>query len=220
MRHGATDTPFSAWCPPGWRAWIRAPASLRARPRELRQLNFGGVYRVLDWLATEGLIEHVLAESDSSRKLYRITEGPAQPRRFVLMPPTDAPRPLRQELAVKAVRRPRELPELLRLIDPVRAYMRQLSRGGSAAVARQVDAFVAAARRRRGLSVRAELAWRRRRAESRASGLGMIEFCRVSRIFGAGPRRCTPCPISVHLSARAFWTFMGPSGSGKAPCCT
>ena len=38
------------------------------------QLNFGEVYRVLDWLAAEGLIEQELADAETSRKLYRITE--------------------------------------------------------------------------------------------------------------------------------------------------
>lgn len=129
------------------------------------QLNFGEVYRVLDWLAAEGLIEHVLAESDSSRKLYRITEkGRHSLDDFVLMPPTDAPRPLRQELAVKLLfAGPGKLPELLRLIDHQRAaYMRQLSLLGvqRRRLARQVDAFVTQLLVDGAeLSARAELAW-------------------------------------------------------------
>ena len=46
------------------------------------QLNFGEVYRTIDRLAVDGLIEHVLEEPESTRKLYRITEkgrGPSIP---------------------------------------------------------------------------------------------------------------------------------------------
>jgi DNA-binding PadR family transcriptional regulator len=130
------------------------------------QLNFGEVYRVLDWLSAEGLIEHVLPDAESSRKLYRITEkGRQSLDDFVLMPPTDAPRPLRQELAVKLLfAGPGRLPELLRLIDHQReAYMRQLSLLGvqRRRIARsQVDAFVTQLLVGGAeLSVRAELAW-------------------------------------------------------------
>jgi DNA-binding PadR family transcriptional regulator len=130
------------------------------------QLNFGEVYRVLDWLATEGLIEQVLADAETSRKLYRITEkGRQNLDDFVLMPPTDAPRPLRQELAVKLLfAGPGRLSELLKLIDHQReAYMRQLSLLGvqRRRLARsQVDAFVTQLLVDGAeLSVRAELAW-------------------------------------------------------------
>ena len=130
------------------------------------QLNFGEVYRVLDRLAQEGLIEKVLAESESNRKIYRITDkGQRSLDRFILAPPTDAPRPLRQELAVKLLfAGPGRLREVLRLIDHQRdAYMRQLHLLG---VHRRklrhapVDGFVTnllidGAE----LSVRAELAW-------------------------------------------------------------
>jgi DNA-binding PadR family transcriptional regulator len=94
------------------------------------QLNFGEVYRVLDRLAEDGLIEGVLAEPTSSRKLFRITDkGRHSLDTFILEPPTDAPRPLRQELAVKLLFAGRErLPELVRLIDAQRGtYMQQLS---------------------------------------------------------------------------------------------
>lgn len=93
------------------------------------QVNFGEVYRVLDNLAAKGLIEHVLDDAGSSRKLYRITEkGRRSLDDFILCPPTDAPRPLRQELAVKLLfASPEQLPELLALIDQQRAaYMQQL----------------------------------------------------------------------------------------------
>jgi DNA-binding PadR family transcriptional regulator len=130
------------------------------------QLNFGEVYRVLDRLAGEGLIEHVLAEAESSRKLYRITEkGRRTLDDFILVPPTDAPRPLRQELAVKLLfAGPGRLLELLRLIDHQReAYMRELSLLGvqrrrlarSAADAFVTQLLIDGAE----LSVRAELAW-------------------------------------------------------------
>ena len=130
------------------------------------QLNFGEIYRVLDRLAADGLIEHVLVGPESSRKLYRITEkGRRSLDDFILLPPTDAPRPLRQELAVKLLfAGPGRLPELLRLIDHQReAYMRELS---LLAVHRRrlarspVDSFVTQLLIDGAeLNVRAELAW-------------------------------------------------------------
>lgn len=93
------------------------------------QLNFGEVYRVLDRLADGGLIEQLLLEPGTNRKLYRITQkGQRSLDAFITAPPTDIPRPLRQELAVKLLfAGPDRAPELLRLIDYQRkAYMRQL----------------------------------------------------------------------------------------------
>jgi DNA-binding PadR family transcriptional regulator len=130
------------------------------------QLNFGEVYRVLDRLAEDGLIEQVLAEPPSTRKLYRITDkGQQSLDTFILAPPTDAPRPLRQELAVKLLfAGPQRLPEVQRLIDHQRdAYMRQLHLLGSQRRKLRrirVDCFVTnllidGAE----LSVRAELTW-------------------------------------------------------------
>jgi len=130
------------------------------------QLNFGEVYRTIDRLAVDGLIEHVLEEPESTRKLYRITEkGRRTLDTFILSPPTDAPRPLRQELAVKLLFAGRDqLPQVLELIEHQReAYMRQLSLLG---VQRRklsrapIDSFVTnllidGAE----LSARAELAW-------------------------------------------------------------
>lgn len=130
------------------------------------QVNFGEVYRVLDRLATDGLIQQVLEEKDSSRKVYRITEkGRRSLDDFILAPPTDAPRPLRQELAVKLLfAGPTRLPEVLSLIDLQRdAYMKQLYQLG---VQRRrlerapVDGFVTTLLIDGAeLSVRAELAW-------------------------------------------------------------
>jgi DNA-binding PadR family transcriptional regulator len=130
------------------------------------QLNFGEVYRVLDALAAEGLIQHVLAVEESPRKIYRITDkGQRSLDDFILAPPSDVPRPLRQELAVKLLfAGPGRLGRVLQLIDHQReAYLRQLSLLG---VQRRklrrvpVDAFVTnllidGAE----LSVRAELMW-------------------------------------------------------------
>jgi len=93
------------------------------------QLNFGEVYRVLDRLADDKLIEQIVDEPESTRKLYRITaKGQRSLDDFILAPPTDAPRPLRQELAVKLLFACAEhLPDILRVIDHQRdAYMRQL----------------------------------------------------------------------------------------------
>ncbi len=130
------------------------------------QLNFGEVYRVLDRLAGEGLIEQVLEEGSSSRKLYRVTErGRRSLDDFVLTPPTDAPRALRQELAVKLLfAGPSRLGELLQLIDHQReAYMRQLSLLGVQRRRLQrapVDGFVTGLLIDGAeLSVRAELTW-------------------------------------------------------------
>ena len=130
------------------------------------QLNFGEIYRVLDRLAADGLIEHVLVGPESSRKLYRITEkGRRSLDDFILLPPTDAPRPLRQELAVKLLfAGPGRLAELLRLIDHQReAYMRELSLLGvhRRRLARSpVDSFVTQLLIDGAeLNVRAELAW-------------------------------------------------------------
>ena len=38
------------------------------------QLNFGEVYRILDRLAEDGLIQTVLADATTSRKVFRITD--------------------------------------------------------------------------------------------------------------------------------------------------
>jgi DNA-binding PadR family transcriptional regulator len=130
------------------------------------QLNFGEIYRVLDRLADDGLIEQVLADAASTRKVYRITDkGRRSLDNFILSPPTDAPRPLRTELAVKLLfAGPERLPEVHRLIDHQRnAYMRQLHLLSSQRRKLErapVDAFVTnllvdGAE----LAVRAELTW-------------------------------------------------------------
>jgi DNA-binding PadR family transcriptional regulator len=130
------------------------------------QVNFGEVYRVLDRLLNDGLIQHVLDQEDSTRKVYRITErGRQSLDDFILAPPTDAPRPLRQELAVKLLfAGPAQLPEVLKLIDLQRdAYMKQLY---SLGVQRRrlertpIDGFVTGLLIDGAeLSVRAEVAW-------------------------------------------------------------
>jgi DNA-binding PadR family transcriptional regulator len=130
------------------------------------QLNFGEIYRVLDRLSEDGLIEQIVAGESSTRKVYRITEkGQQSLDSFILEPPTDAPRPLRQELAVKLLfAGPERIGEVLRLIDHQRdAYMRQLHLLG---VQRRklhripVDAFVTQLLIDGAeLAVRAELTW-------------------------------------------------------------
>jgi DNA-binding PadR family transcriptional regulator len=130
------------------------------------QLNFGEVYRVLDHLAEGGLIEAVLGEPFSSRKVFRITDkGRQSLDTFVLEPPTDTPRPLRQELAVKLLFARREcMPELLAIIDAQReTYMQQLhllsaQRRKLARI--PIDSFVTGLLINGAeMSVRAELAW-------------------------------------------------------------
>lgn len=94
------------------------------------QLNFGEVYRVLDRLTDEELIEQVSAgRGDTGRKVYRITDrGRQSLDAFVLEPPTDVPRPLRQELAAKLLfATPDRLDEVLLVVSHQRsAYLRQL----------------------------------------------------------------------------------------------
>ena len=130
------------------------------------QLNLGETYRVLDALAHDHLIERILDGRESPRKLFRITEKGRQTLDdFTLEPPTDAPRPLRQELAVKLLfARAERLPELLSVIDHQReAYMRELSLLGTQRrkLARlPMDSFITGLLIDGAeLAVRAELAW-------------------------------------------------------------
>ncbi len=93
------------------------------------QLNFGEIYRVLDRLAADGWIEAAVGQPGSSRKIYLITDkGRQNLDAFILEPPTDVPRPLRQEIAVKLLFAGKErLPELIRLINSQRdTYLHQL----------------------------------------------------------------------------------------------
>jgi DNA-binding PadR family transcriptional regulator len=130
------------------------------------QLSFGEVYRILDRLSENGLVEEVLAMTVSTRKVYRITEkGRRSLDDFVREPATDAPRPLRQELAVKLLFAEAErMPEILRLVDAQReTYVRQLqllSAQRRKTVKLPVDGFVTGLLIDGAeLSVRAELAW-------------------------------------------------------------
>jgi len=129
------------------------------------QLNFGEIYRVLDRLTTEDLIEQI-ATGDPKRKVYRITDrGRESLDAFILEPATDAPRPLRQELAIKLLfAGPEQLPELFEVIRHQReVYAHQLQQVG-----RQrrrldrlpYDTFVTRMLIEGAeLSVRAEMAW-------------------------------------------------------------
>ena len=95
------------------------------------RLNFGEVYRILERLAADGLIEQVAGDGESSRKVYRITErGQRSLHDYVVSPQTDAPRALRQELAVKLLFAGREsLPRLLGLVARQReAYLQELNK--------------------------------------------------------------------------------------------
>src|SRR5262249_48264089 len=104
--------------------------------------------------------------TESSRKLYRITDkGQRSLDDFITVPPSDAPRPLRQELAVKLLfAGPDRLHDVLRLIDHQReTYMRELTLLGvqrRRLARRGVDAFVTQLLIDGAeLNVRAELAW-------------------------------------------------------------
>jgi DNA-binding PadR family transcriptional regulator len=107
--------------------------ALRRRLKEeypFWQVNCGEVYRYLDDLLKEGLIEP-LADRSGPRRPFRITQkGTKTLGDFVVAPPTDAPRPLRQELAVKLLfASPEQLPVILRLIGSQQCiYMEELNR--------------------------------------------------------------------------------------------
>ncbi len=93
------------------------------------QLSFGEVYRALNRLVGQGLIQAVPGAECSHRKSYRITDaGHRKLNSFIAAPPTDAPSPFRRELAIKLVLADRE--ELLRLLpvlDRLRdAYGREI----------------------------------------------------------------------------------------------
>ena len=93
------------------------------------QLNFPEIYRVLDQLAAEQWIEAAREEPGSSRKVFRITQqGRDGLDTFLVDPPPDLPRPLRQELAVKLLFAHAErLPQLFASIKSQReTYMEQL----------------------------------------------------------------------------------------------
>ena len=93
------------------------------------QLNLGEIYRVLEQLADDGLIEQTGIEPGSNRKNYCITKsGRRSLNHFLFTPPTDARRPLRQELAVKLKFAPvEELPRMLDVITQQREiYMEEL----------------------------------------------------------------------------------------------
>ena len=130
------------------------------------RLNFGEIYRVLDSLASEGLIEQTVAQVGSNRKVYRITnKGQCSLDDFILAAPTDEPRPMRQELAVKLLFADAErVPQLLKLVaDQREIYMQQL---GMLTIQRRklrnlpTDSFVTGLLINGAeLQMRAELAW-------------------------------------------------------------
>ncbi|MGH7789620.1 MAG: PadR family transcriptional regulator [Candidatus Binatia bacterium] len=130
------------------------------------QINLGEVYRVLDRLSFDGLVEAVRGQPGSNRKVHRITrKGQRSLDEFILQPPTDVPRPLRQELAVKLLfGSPTRVPELAKLISTQRdTYMQQLHLLGiqRRKLARAAsDSFVTSLLIDGAeLTVRAELAW-------------------------------------------------------------
>jgi len=96
-------------------------------------LNYGQLYRTLDRLERAGLV-HCTEQVQSgrpSRKIYRITTSGRQSLDdWLLLPPTDEPRPLRDELSVKLLflTEPRRK-ETLALIRSQRAiYLHHLAR--------------------------------------------------------------------------------------------
>jgi DNA-binding PadR family transcriptional regulator len=130
------------------------------------QLSFGEVYRVLNRLVGEGLIQGVSDAECSHRKSYRITEaGRRKLGTFIAAPPTDVPHPFRRELAVKLVLAdPEGLLRLLPVLDRVReAYGKELRHLGAhrrRLVSRAIDAPAATlALEGAELCTRAEVAW-------------------------------------------------------------
>jgi DNA-binding PadR family transcriptional regulator len=96
-------------------------------------LNFGQLYRTLDRLERAGLVAFTeqMQSGRPSRKIYRITENGRQTLDdWLLLPPGNEPRPLRDELSVKLLfltesRRQ----ETLALIKSQRAiYLQHLAR--------------------------------------------------------------------------------------------
>jgi len=66
------------------------------------RLSFSEVYRVLDGLQGDGLLEEVLDKSSVKRKVVRVTDqGRCRLGMFILEPAADLPLPRRQELAIK-----------------------------------------------------------------------------------------------------------------------
>jgi DNA-binding PadR family transcriptional regulator len=130
------------------------------------QINFGEVYRILDQLVGEGLIEQTTAPGKALRKVYRISQkGQASLDDFIAQPTTDAPRTLRDELAVKLLfARPEQLAELLEVVQAQRsAYLKEMHalRASKRRVRAAKDPGFVALLLVDGaeLRVRAELAW-------------------------------------------------------------
>jgi len=94
------------------------------------QVNLGEIYRVLGRLKNTGLAEHVeVTGAPSMRKVFRITHrGREQLREFLGQDPQDAPRPLREELAVKLLfAEASDIEGLLLLVERQReTYIRHL----------------------------------------------------------------------------------------------
>jgi len=72
--------------------------------REFWEINFGSLYRVLDGLEAERSIEALAGDVNDrpTRRVFRITEkGRRSLDDWLLQPPGESPRPLRDELALK-----------------------------------------------------------------------------------------------------------------------
>lgn len=84
--------------------------------RDFWAINFGSLYRILDALDHDGHIEASFGEVGSriTRRVYRITEkGKKTLDDWLLQPPGEAPRPLRDELALKLLFTGRERLDVL-----------------------------------------------------------------------------------------------------------
>jgi DNA-binding PadR family transcriptional regulator len=71
---------------------------------DLWSLNYGQLYRTLDRLERAGLVQYIeeVQSGRPPRKIYRITASGRQDLDdWLLLPPTDKPRPLHDELSVK-----------------------------------------------------------------------------------------------------------------------
>ena len=111
-------------------------SSTCTRCNQFVSTGFGSIYPALAALAADGHARCTAVPQSGrpDRKVYRITNrGQQSLDDYVLSPQTDAPRPMRQELAVKLLfASPEHLPQLLRLVARQRdAYLQELHRLGT-----------------------------------------------------------------------------------------
>jgi DNA-binding PadR family transcriptional regulator len=148
-------------------------------------LNYGQMYRTLDRLERAGYIEGFdqFQTGRPNRKVFRITKsGRRILDEWLVHPPNDQPRPLRDELSVKLLfLNETRFEEILTLIRSQRAmYLQHLSRltKRRGKLGDDQDLFVAdLLLRQADMRVRSDLAW-----------LDLVES-EVRQRFGGGPAK-------------------------------